>query len=429
MKMKIEDRFNSVLLALIKKIWFNIINIKSQGKRENVILCVCIFSVLAFLLYHNQKNVFVYIIFAPAYIYVKSIFQVLASKLKTWKYRDLARILNDKVQVIEVDNCKIKLNSYVTVESIRKKKDELEHFFNRGIGSIEKHKKSFRIVTIKFEDEESYEIKKIYPLYNYIKTAPVKKEILPFLFGVNERGRIIVADLKKLKHILISGEMGGGKSTLLHCIIQTLMWYSANVSFFLIDFKRVGLTSYKNFNNCVFIKEYKKFFETLQFLNKEMDNRYDKLEEFEFDNIESYNNQSSTKFPSIVIVIDEIADIKLSNDIDNTKVEEILRRLINMGRAAGIHVIAATQRPSGVQLSTEVRAGLISKISFAVEGKETQKMTGVPDTQNLKTGEFKISHIRLPGEIFKGFYVDKEKSNKSFEELKKNKTIKDYINF
>ncbi|MEN8907856.1 MAG: FtsK/SpoIIIE domain-containing protein [Clostridiales bacterium] len=430
MKMKIEDRFNSLILSLIKKLWLNILNIKNQSKRENVILCVCIFSVLAFLLYHKQKNVFVYVLLAPAYIYIKSIFQVLASKFKTWKYRDLARILNDKVQVIEVDNCKIKLNSYVTVESIRKKKNELEHFFNRGIGSIEKHKKSFRIVTIKFEDEEdgSAETKKTYHLSDYIKIAQIKKKSVPFLFGVNTKGKIIVEDLKKLKNILISGEIGGGKSTLLHVIIQSLMWYN-DLAFFLVDFKRVGLSPYKNFKNCSFVKSLKEFFSLIEKLNTEMENRYDKFEENECDNIDDYNKIAPDKISRIIIVIDEISSIKMSKE--SGKMEEILTNVAYLGRAAGIHIIAATQRPSAVRLSTEIRDSLISKMSFRVFHPRTQEMTGVLGTENLETGEFMTAHIVGINEndVFKGFYVDRRKSNRTYEELKENKTIKDYINF
>ena len=425
--MKIEDRFNSLSLELLKKIWFNICNILNQGKKQNIIFIVSIVLVFACLLYHNIIYKILYIILCPWLIYIKSIFQVLAAKVKTWRYKGLSKIFDNKVKILEVDNCYIKLNAFITVEEIKKKKEELELFFNREIGSIEKNKRNFRVVTINFQDQINHtEIKKIYNLFDYIKTAPVKKESVPFLLGISEKGKIIVADLKKLKNILISGEIGGGKSTLLHVFIQSLMWYN-DLAFFLIDFKRVGLSPYKNFKNCSFIKTLEDFFILIEKLNIEMENRYDKFESIECDNIDDYNNISKDKISRIVIVIDEIASIKMSKD--SSKTEEFLTNIAYLGRAAGIHIIAATQRPSSVRLSTEIRDSLISKISFRVFSKKTQEMTGVIGTENLKTGEFMTAHILGINGIFKGFYIDKRISNQTYEELKNDKTIKDYINF
>jgi len=119
-----------------------------------------------------------------------------------------------------------------------------------------------------------------------------------------------------------------------------------------------------------------------------------------------------------VMVIDEIADIKLSIEVNNDRIEELLRRLMNMGRAAGIYTIAATQRPSGVQLSTEIRAALIAKLSFAIQEQTTQKMTGVSDTQDLGVGEFKTCNMGIGTQILKGFYIDRMKSNKTYVDLK-----------
>jgi nucleoside-triphosphatase THEP1 len=416
--MKFENTFNDFFILYLKKLWANTKNISSQSKKENLIFITIAIAITMWILYH--KYPYITFIFCPLYLYLKTFCSVVRAKALAFRYRKLSKLFDGKIQVIEVDGAWIKLSSFLTFEKVRKQKDELEVFFNRRIEKIEMSGKLFRTIKISFEDERKVE-KRMYYLKDHVKTANIKGKTVPFLLGADQQNKIVVGDMKRYKHMLISGEMGGGKSTFLHCMIQSLMWYNTNISFILIDFKRVGLTVYKNFDNCIFIKEYKKFFEYIENLNKEMDKRYDALEKLEIDNLDMYNRETKANIPRIIIVIDEIADIKLSSEIDNDRVEEILRRLINMGRAAGIHVIAATQRPSGVQLSTEIRAGLISKISFAVEGKQTQKMTGVSDTENLRTGEFKVSHIPgiESGSKLKGLYSEKGVSNETFDELKK----------
>lgn len=406
------------IMAIIKKIFVNIFNIHKSKKIELILLFIT-FSISALLaLYH--KNLFM-IILAPIYIYSKSIFQVIASKVIAWKYRFLSELLSNNVRVIEVNGNKLKLNSFITISDIERKKEQLEMYFNQEIESIERNKNNFRLVTINLKDHNSNKknTNKTYKLIDYIDKGSVKKTATNFLMGIDEKEKVVTCDLRKLKHMLISGEMGGGKTTFLHSLIQSLMYYNDNLAFFLIDFKRVGFTSYRDFDNVLFIKEYTIFLETLKKLNKEMDIRYDKLEKVESENIEHYDKITKSNTPRIIVIIDEIADIKFNKD--NDKVEETFTRLVNMGRASGIHVIAATQRPSGVQLSTELRAGLISKVSFSVFDLTTQKMTGVIGTEDLNTGEFMTSHIKNLSGIYKGFFVDKDQTNETFNQLKEAK--------
>lgn len=417
-KIDFEHEIESISRLFLKKMWANIFSIGSLNKFEKIFLIMSIVLIIIIALYQKEKA---YLIFVPIYFYIKTIYQIAKMKLNIFRYKDLSAIFSEKVHVIDVSKDEIVLNSFIPVTDIRNKKERLQIFFNRKIDSIENNKKSFRIVTIRFgEGSKSSSsnkiLKKTYNLIDYIKTAPIKKENIPMLLGIDEFGKLVVSDLRQLRHMLISGEMGEGKSTLLHSIIQSLMWYNDNLAFFLIDFKRVTMTVYKNFNNCVFCKTRSHFYEILEYLDNEMDKRYDEFERLEIDNIDYFNRISSSKLPKIILVIDEIADIKFGDETNKT--EEILRRLVLMGRAAGIHVITATQRPSGVQLSTEVRAGLTSKISFSVFDKRTQDMTGVSGTENLGTGEFLTSHIRGLTGIIKGLYVDKEKSWEVFNELK-----------
>jgi DNA segregation ATPase FtsK/SpoIIIE-like protein len=310
------------------------------------------------------------------------------------------------------------LNSFIPLQEIEKQKYKIEHYYNKHIASITNKKDNLRLITIKFKNNTSINLKAKHHLSKYIKKADIKGYELPFMLGINKDGNIIIADLKKTKHILISGEVGSGKSTIENSIIQSLMYFNNNIAFCLIDFKRVGLSIYKNFNNCYFCKEHKKFLELLEKLNVEMDSRYEKIENQELENLTQLNKINNTSIPFIVMVIDEIADIKLSIEVNNDRIEELLRRLMNMGRAAGIYTIAATQRPSGVQLSTEIRAALIAKLSFAIQEQTTQKMTGVSDTQDLGVGEFKTCNMGIGTQILKGFYIDRMKSNKTYVDLK-----------
>lgn len=333
------------------------------------------------------------------------------------KYKGFNEMFNNKVVIIDINSDEVILHSFIPIQEIEKKKYEIEHYFNKNISSISSKKGNLRVIIIKFNNYSNIKLKSEYKLINYIKTIDISKYEIPFLLGVDKDENIIIGDLKKTKHMLISGEIGAGKSTLENCIIQSLMYFN-NIAFVLIDFKIVGLNPYKYFKNCFFTYSHKIFLETLEKINIEMNNRYKLLETQFIEDIGQWNKMNDSEdIPSIVIVIDEIADIKLSMEVDNNRIEELLRRIMNMGRAAGIYIIAATQRPSGVQLSTEIRAALVSKISFAIQEPTTQKMTGVLDTQDLKTGEFKTANMLLGTKLLKGFYVDRFENKQVFEKL------------
>jgi len=415
-----------LLAIIIINTFMEVPKIRNFHKTEKYVFSIITIISLSYILYKILFDSWplISIILILNYLFFKCLYRMILDVIlnfkllnKFKKYKGFNEIFDNKVAIININHDEIILNSFIPIQDIEKKKYQIEHYFNKRISSISSKKGNLRVIIIKFNNYSNIKLKDKYKLVSYIKTIDISKYEIPFLFGVDKDENIIIGDLKKTKHMLISGEIGAGKSTLENCIIQSLMYFN-NIAFVLVDFKIVGLNPYKYFNNCFFTYSHKVFLDTLEKINYEMDTRYKLLETQFIEDIGQWNKlNDSEDIPSIVIVIDEIADIKISLEVDNNRIEELLRRIMNMGRAAGIYIIAATQRPSGVQLSTEIRAALVSKISFAIQEPTTQKMTGVLDTQDLRTGEFKTSNMLLGTKVLKGFYVDRFENKQVFEEL------------
>lgn len=410
--------------VIIKKMWGNILGIPSMKRTKEKYFFLTVIIISFTYLFYIKAHWFLFILGVLNYFFIKAIcqsvkdlFTTVKEKLTGLKYKGISELFDNKVKVISVNDDKVILNSYIPYTEIEKKKHLLEHYFNCGIENIKRNPNNFRNITIYLKTKNKF--KKAYPLSKYIKEAK-KQGKIPFILGMTKDDKITVMDLTAIHHFIISGGSGGGKSTLLNAIIQSLMYFNNNICYIFVDFKRVSLNIYKNFNNSIFIKTHDIFLDYLEKLYKEMISRYDKIENAELEDIWQYNKKYKADIPIIIMVIDEIANLKESSDSKvNDRIEMVLRQLLNMGRAAGIHLIVATQRPAGVQLSTEVRAGLLGKISFNVQEIETQKMTGVKGTQDLGQGEFKTANMNLNGQVFKGFWTDRVKEWKVYNELKK----------
>ena len=410
--------------VIIKKMWGNILDTPSMLKNKKELILFLTVNIITFTYLLISKSHWILFILAFfIYYFLKAICQsikdmIIAVKeeLTGRKYKGISELFDKKVKVIRIEDNKVILNSFIPYQEIEKKKAILEHYFNNSIEQIKRNPNNFRHVTIYLKTKQQF--KKSYPLSKYIKEAK-KMGKIPFMLGMGKGNKITVMDLTAIHHFIISGGSGGGKSTLLNAIIQSLMYFNNNICYIFVDFKRVSLNIYKKFTNSIFIKTHDIFLDYLEKIYKEMNDRYDLIESAELEDIWQYNKQYNADIPIIIMVIDEIANLKESSDNKvNDRIEMLLRQILNMGRAAGIHLIVATQRPAGVQLSTEVRAGLLGKISFNVQEIETQKMTGVKNTQDLGQGEFKTSNMGLNGQVFKGFWTDRVKEWAVFEELK-----------
>ena len=251
-----------------------------------------------------------------------------------------------------------------------------------------------------------------------INKKQLKDKELPFILGINQStGKIVIEDLAKLLHCLVSGTSGGGKSSFINNFIQSLMLFGSDVLFMLVDFKGNELVQYKHLSNCLFVTEHEQLNELLKSLMKEMDSRYKKMNCCP--DIQSYNKKNPTnKIPYIVVIIDEVAEIMLEKSMSD-ELNNKLTRFANKGRASGVLFVYSTQRPSGEQVDTDIRAILNTKITFMVTTKKETQFTEATNADKLTEGEFIIKSTRRRCERFKGLFVDREdeKRNIVFKEL------------
>lgn len=193
---------------------------------------------------------------------------------------------------------------------------------------------------------------------------------LTLALGKDVVGKPVFADLAKMPHLLIAGATGSGKSVGINTIICSILFRATpdEVRFLMIDPKRIELSGYEDIPHLLHpvVVEPKMANRALQWAVREMERRYELLEELRVKNISSYNEVAEVKLPLIVIVVDELADLMMVSSRD---VEESIARLAQMARAAGIHLILATQRPSVDVLTGLIKANLPTRISFKVFSK------------------------------------------------------------
>ncbi|MDB2470655.1 DNA translocase FtsK [Candidatus Pelagibacter bacterium] len=198
-----------------------------------------------------------------------------------------------------------------------------------------------------------------------------KKDIrLPIALGKNISGIPIVGDLASMPHLLIAGTTGSGKSVCINTIILSLLYRHTpdKCKFILIDPKMLELSTYEGIPHllCPVITEAKKAASVLGWVVKEMENRYRLMTKEGVRNIDSYNAKHALPMPYIVVVVDEMSDLML---VAGKEIENYIQKLSQMARAAGIHIIMATQRPSVDVITGTIKANFPTRISFQVTSK------------------------------------------------------------
>ena len=198
-----------------------------------------------------------------------------------------------------------------------------------------------------------------------------KKEIkLPIALGKSISGIPIVGDLSAMPHLLIAGTTGSGKSVCINTIILSLLYkYTPEkCNLILIDPKMLELSAYEGIPHllCPVITEAKKATAALGWAVKEMESRYKLMTSVGVKNIDGYNSKHKKHMPYIVVVVDEMSDLML---ISGKEIENYIQRLSQMARAAGIHIIMATQRPSVDVITGTIKANFPTRISFQVSSK------------------------------------------------------------
>ena len=198
-----------------------------------------------------------------------------------------------------------------------------------------------------------------------------KKDIkLPIALGKNISGKPIVGDLSSMPHLLIAGTTGSGKSVCINTIILSLLYRHTpdRCKFILIDPKMLELSTYEGIPHllCPVITEAKKAASVLGWVVKEMESRYRLMTKEGVRNIDSYNAKHKLPMPYIVVVVDEMSDLML---VAGKEIENYIQKLSQMARAAGIHIIMATQRPSVDVITGTIKANFPTRISFQVTSK------------------------------------------------------------
>ena len=204
-----------------------------------------------------------------------------------------------------------------------------------------------------------------------LSTNFLKKEIkLPIALGKSISGIPIVGDLNSMPHLLIAGTTGSGKSVCINTIILSLLYKHSpeKCKFILIDPKMLELSTYEGIPHllCPVITEAKRAASVLGWVVKEMESRYRLMTREGVKNIDGYNSKHKLPMPYIVVIVDEMSDLML---VAGKEIEGYIQKLSQMARAAGIHIIMATQRPSVDVITGTIKANFPTRISFQVTSK------------------------------------------------------------
>ena len=253
------------------------------------------------------------------------------------------------------------------------------------------------------------------------------KKGLQVALGKDLNNNIFEVNLCKMPHLLIAGTTGSGKSVFINSIILNLLYnYTPQeLNLILIDPKKVELLIYNNIPHLKteIATDTETAKKALDFAISEMGARYQKLQKEKARSIESYNEKASEKMPYLLIIIDELADLMLSEiktklgaDLTGTtKIDEKICRIAQMGRACGIHLIVATQRPSTDVITGLIKANIPSRVAFSVSNifdsrtildqAGAEKLTGNGDMYLKQIGSNEL--VRLQGAFVSDAEVEK----------------------
>ena len=257
-------------------------------------------------------------------------------------------------------------------------------------------------------------------LREILETVPANKENSKLLvaLGKNIMGNSIFCEIDKTPHLLVAGSTGSGKSVCINCMIASILMRTkpTEVKLVLVDPKKVELSMYNGIPHLLIpvVTDPRKANDALKRIVREMENRYDIFSDKGVKNIATYNewvdkqnegkseDEKISRMHYIVVIVDELADLML---VASKEVEDSIMRITQMARAAGIHLIIATQRPSTDVITGVVKANIPSRISFAVSSSidsrtildqiGAEKLLGKGDMLFLPMGE--NSPVRVQG--------------------------------
>ena len=260
---------------------------------------------------------------------------------------------------------------------------------------------------------------------------------LAFAVGKDIGGKVVVADIAKMPHMLIAGATGSGKSVCINTLIMSILYkaHPDDVKLIMVDPKVVELSVYNGIPHLLIpvVTDPKKASAALQWGVAEMTDRYQKFADFNVRDLKGYNKkveamkekgdpQSPAKLPQIVIIVDELADLMM---VCPGEVEESICRLAQLARAAGIHLIIATQRPSVDVITGLIKANMPSRVAFSVssgvDSRTILDMNGAEKLLGKGDMLFYPQGYSKPARVQGAFVSDKEVSD--VVEFLKNQTL------
>ncbi len=257
-----------------------------------------------------------------------------------------------------------------------------------------------------------------------------RKSSVSFVIGKDVSGKPHVGDITRMPHLLVAGATGSGKSVCLNTIIMSLLYSNGpdDLKLILVDPKRVEFPVYNGIPHLItpVITEVDKTVNAMKWAVREMNKRFDMLSKLQARDIASYNQKVQDKLPYIVMIVDELADLMVSN---KQEVESQIVRLAQMSRAVGIHLVLATQRPSVDVITGLIKANIPARIAFSVASQMdsrtildqsgAEKLIGRGDMLYL------TAEMSSPRRI-QGVYVADDEINRVVEYLKSKYEPADY---